>query len=104
MTTGDLFGRVTETLDAHQAFARRTDPEPSHEAAAKVKTADLEQIVLDALASLGPSTTEQLAAFLGISLVTISPRLKPLEGKGRVVRDGKRKNASGVSATVWMLV
>ncbi len=104
MSQPDLFGKY-EPLEfvPAEAFARNTDPIPSHEAAANVAAAALESLVLATLGTHGPLTTEQIAERADVSLVTISPRMKPLETKGKVVRDGKRKNRSGVSATVWRL-
>lgn len=105
MSQPDLFGKYAplEWVPA-EAFARRTDPIPSHEAAVSIATAALEGLVADTLRKYGPLTTEQIADITGASLVTVSPRMKPLEGRRVVVRDGKRKNRSGVSATVWRLV
>ena len=73
------------------AHARRTDPATSHEAAASVsmRVTDLELKVLAALVLRGPSTSHQLAEYMGESLVTVSPRMAPLEARGMVVRGGR---------------
>lgn len=73
------------------AHARRTDPGTSHAAAAAVslRVTDLELKVLAALVLRGPSTSHQLAEYMDASLVTISPRMRPLETRGMVVRAGK---------------
>lgn len=73
------------------AHARRTDPATSHEAAAAVsmRVTDLELKVLAALVLRGPSTSHQLAEYMGESLVTVSPRMAPLEARGMVVRAGR---------------
>ena len=73
------------------AHARRTDPATSHEAAASVsmRVTDLELKVLAALVPRGPSTAHQLAEYIGESLVTVSPRMAPLEARGMVVRAGR---------------
>lgn len=87
------------------ALARRTDPETSKHAAEKVDTAALERVVLEALRERpGGATSEELAEDTGLSLVTISPRLKPLERKSRVERAGTRANRSGRMATVWKVL
>ena len=86
-----------------EAFARRSDPPTSKESAQRVtaSVSELQQLVLAALKQYGPGTTEEIARWTGKSLVTISPRLKPLEAKGSVVRSGKKLNQSGHQATVW---
>lgn len=61
-----------------------------------------EQVVLSTLRQRPHGgTSEEIAAWTGMSLVTASPRLKPLEVKGHVERAGKRANRSGKLATVW---
>ena len=47
-------------------------------------------------------TSEELATFTGMPLVTVSPRLRPLANKGLLVCYGKRANRSGRSAIVWV--
>jgi uncharacterized membrane protein len=86
--------------------ARRTDPATSREAASKVagRVSDLEAIVLDALrAAPAGLTTWEIAEATGLSLVTVSPRCKPLERKGLVRREGRRVNRNGCSSTVWVV-
>lgn len=93
-TTHDL------PLFATPARARRTDPETSHEAAATVDTSELEALVLDTLRRHPNGlTSHRVAEITGESLVTISPRMKPLETKGLVRRAGK----SG-RRTIWRAV
>jgi DNA-binding MarR family transcriptional regulator len=78
------------------ARARRRDPETSQEAAGRVDSAALAMLVLTSLRAEGPATSHELAERLKRSLVTISPRMKPLETAGLVRRDGKREKR-----TVW---
>lgn len=80
------------------AHARRTDPATSHEAAASVsmRVTDLELKVLAALVLRGPSTSHQLAEYMGESLVTVSPRMAPLEARGLVKRAGRTERR-----TLW---
>lgn len=85
---------------ARPALARSSDPITSHDAARHVDTNALEHLVLAELRN-GPGTTEDLARRLNRSLVTVSPRLKPLEAKGLVRRAGRARNQSGSLATVW---
>jgi DNA-binding MarR family transcriptional regulator len=89
-----------------RAHARRTDPQTSHDAAAGVvpHITDLELVVLAALILRGPSTAHDIAEFTERSLVTISPRLRPLEERGMVVRVGRagRRSLWDVTAkAVW---
>lgn len=79
-----------------RALARATDPGTSHDAAGKTDAARLAGLVLDSLEHFGPATSHELAARLNLQLVSVSPRMKPLEDKGLVARDGKRGGR-----TVW---
>ncbi|MFL6229319.1 MAG: helix-turn-helix domain-containing protein [Pyrinomonadaceae bacterium] len=90
-------------FDSTPGGARRSDPDTSRAAARSVDTQRVEQVVLDAL-KLAPAglTTEELVDRTGLSLVTVSPRMKPLERKGLVRRGAKRANSSGRSAIVWL--
>lgn len=76
--------------------ARSRDPSTSHAAAARVDGSELAGKVLVSLRIDGPATSHELAERLGLSLVTVSPRMKPLETAGKVARDGKREGR-----TVW---
>ena len=73
------------------ARARRTDPQTSHDAAALAQetVSDLELQVLACLILYSPLTSHAIAAYIERSLVAVSPRLKPLEQRGMVVRSGR---------------
>ena len=92
-------------LPLHQSGrARHTDPATSHAAARSVYATPLEEQVLKALRQcpLG-ATSFQLADKMGMSLVTVSPRLKPLVEKGLVIDSGvKRRGDSGRNQIVWI--
>ena len=79
------------------AFARRSDPPTSHDAAARVDATRLEARVLEALAKY-PMTSRECADYLGLDLVTISPRFAPLERKGRIYRTTIKRGRSQVWA------
>lgn len=79
-----------------QARSRRTDPATSHEAAARISGSALAAKVLECLRIDGAATSHEIAARLGLSLVTVSPRMKPLEIAGKVERDGRRDGR-----TIW---
>ena len=79
------------------ARTRRTDPPTSRDAAGKVSGAQLADAVHADMLSRGPGTAHDIAERMGLSLVTVSPRMKPLEEAGRVVRGPKRDGR-----TVWI--
>lgn len=81
------------------AHARTTDPQTSKDAAQRVNAAELEARVL-AVLRVAPEgkTSHEIAAVLDRPLVSVSPRMKPLESRGLVVRDGRREGR-----TVWRL-
>ena len=92
-----------------QALSRRTDPATSDAAAQSVtpELPRLENVVLDALKRRGDrgATTNELATLTGMSLVTISPRIRPLVRKNLVEDSGDRRaGASGRKSTVWRAV
>ena len=103
MSAADLFDWAASQV---RYPARVHDPVTSYESAEAIgqHVTSLEAMVLEALETHGGQTSEQLAARLGISLVTVSPRLRPLEKKGKVRRAGTRPNSSRRNATVWEAV
>lgn len=87
-------------LFATPARARRTDPDTSHQAAASVDVTHREQQVLDALAAHpGGLTTKEMADVTGVDRLSLSPRMKPLELKGLVIRTEETRDGS----TVWRI-
>lgn len=89
------------------AFARNSDPITSHGGVDAIKphVTKREQEVLEALRwSIYGLTINELATKLGRSVVSISPRLKPLVVKGLVVDSGSRKDGhEGRSRIVWRI-
>ena len=84
--------------------ARRSDPETSKEAARSVNTTMLEACVYGALKAHGPMTSFEVADILRLSLVTVSPRLRPMTEKGLVEDSGlKRTGTSGRKQIVWKI-
>jgi predicted transcriptional regulator len=85
--------------------ARRTDPETSRDAALAIvcNVSELEARVLRELhRASGGLTSHELAARLHLSLVTVSPRLRPLVVKDKVVDSKERRvGESGRSSIVW---
>ena len=81
-----------------KALTRSSHPSTSHAAAAKVTphVAKLEGRVLKTL-GLGGLTVPEIADVSGIDKWSVSPRMKPLEGKGLVSRSTQRRTG----AIVW---
>ncbi len=75
-----------EGLYQPQALARTSDPQTSKRAAARVRINPLEEKVLAVLAEHGPMDTKEIAEKAGVDRVSISPRMKPLETKGKIER------------------
>jgi hypothetical protein len=92
--------------NADSAHARNTDPLTSHAAAASLvdELPALEARVLQQLRWCGErgATSAELAELLDLPLVTVSPRLRPLADKGRIVAtDERRRGESGRARIVW---
>ncbi len=93
------------------ALARSSDPETSKLAADSVKGEEagrVERIVLDALLRLGGDATayqielEVQRVHPGLDSNSITPRLKPLERKGLVIRTDRRGPGRGTrKQIVW---
>lgn len=87
------------------AYARKWDPDTSRAAAESVQLTGLEDRVTAALAQCPAGATSfELADLLGLSLVTVSPRMRPLVDKG-IVRDSTRRMTAenGRERIVWEL-
>jgi transcription initiation factor IIE alpha subunit len=88
-----------------QALARAMDPTTSQDAAASITVTPLEAECLRVLRHAPQGlTSEEIAEQTQLSLVTVSPRLRPLANDGLVYAGGKRKNRSGHLAIVWVAV
>lgn len=73
------------------------------DAMAKAMT-NLQVEVIDALKQLGPSTADEVATHLEKSPGAIRPRLSELLRLSKVIKTkDRRKNVSGLSASVWRL-
>lgn len=89
--SGTYGGALPLWANAAAARARTDDPDTSHVAATSVqgRTQSLRERILSSLEKRGGATTHTIALRLNESLVTISPRMKPLEDAGYVERAGK---------------
>jgi DNA-binding CsgD family transcriptional regulator len=85
--------------------ARRNDPGTSKDAARSINTTPLEAAVYGCLKAHGPKTSFEIADILRLSLVTVSPRLRPLADKCLVRDSGVRRlGKSGRNQIVWEIV
>lgn len=76
---------------------------PSQDAAEKVqtKTERLRAAILEALAT-SPMTADEMADHLGHSVLLVRPRFSELKRVGRIEESSaRRRNQSGMTATVW---
>lgn len=91
-----------------KALSRNSDPITSDEAADVVQPhlEHLERSIVKML-KYWPSglTTQELASSMDTARDSISPRMKRLEGKGLIIRDGTRRMyGSRSKTTVWKAV
>jgi predicted ArsR family transcriptional regulator len=96
---GDLFGA---------AYARRLDPDTSHDAAKHMEGANagrMEAIVLEALCDMGgKGTAYQVEQHIGIDSNTVTPRFKPLENKKLIHRTDQRGPGRGSrTQIIWQV-
>lgn len=77
----------------------------SSEAAAKVrKPNETHKRILELLRQK-PSTADEIADLLGLSVLYCRPRFSELASKGLICETGeRRRNESGLSASVWMVM
>jgi len=90
----------------HAGRARRADPPTSKAAARSVDANQLEQVVLEVLRSHPHGlTSHEVASITGLSLVTVSPRFRPLVNKNLVIDSGeKRAGVSFRNSIVWKVI
>jgi hypothetical protein len=91
--------------DDDDGGARRSDPRTSWDAAASISVTVLERRVFQALCDCPRGAIlDELIDMTGLQKVTVSPRLKPLESKGKIKRIGKRPGKAKRQQTVWSVV
>jgi len=85
-----------------QAGYKPTSPDTSRESAESINAGTLRAEVLEALKFFGSLTADEVACKLGLSILSIRPRLSELRKLGAVKDTGiRRKNSSGKNAVVW---
>lgn len=68
------------------------------------RAASLQDRVVDCLRRHGPATADEVAERIGASILGIRPRMSELFDIGMIEKtEERRKNASGMSASVWRL-
>lgn len=98
----DLF-TFRESYPDAPGFKDRTT---SRDAAASMASSvsRLRGMCLQALRDIGSSTPDEIAAELGLSVLSVRPRITELAKMGRIIPTGEtRPNASGRSAKVYRL-
>ena len=109
MKMSDTLTRKGQSIVPPVAFARRTDPDTSHAAAAAVGK-DLTKLQITVIAELSQcgargSTSNEMADKLRIDRCTLSPRFRPLATLGLIADSGERRAIPGHGrpGIVWKL-
>ena len=69
---------------------------------AAVNARNVRDKVASVLAERGPMTADEIAAVLGLSILTVRPRVTDLNKAGRIEDTGaRRQTGSGNAAIVW---
>lgn len=99
----DLFFCSGETRAA-LGLARRTDPDTSHDAAARVVEfqSSHQHRILAAIEDLGEATVDEIASQCEIAAHAVGKRLPELERAGQIIATGaERPGDSGRLQRVW---
>lgn len=84
---------------------RKADPKTSRAAAKRANVRKLTTLVVRALRTVGGLTTEEISVAVRQPLQSITPRMRPLEKAGLVLRTEKtRRGRSGRERIVWVAV
>ena len=98
----------SEQSDLFKAYARRTDPHTSHQAAKAIEghLPELDGKLYRALYDAGRNglTSQEITDVTGISRVSVSPRLRPMERRGWIEDSGDtRPGHSNRPGIVWIV-
>jgi predicted esterase YcpF (UPF0227 family) len=84
---------ITATEEEMNVSARRTDPETSHIEVRRIANSDVDARILAYLSGTGiGGTSLEISEATGITRVSVSPRLKPLELMGKVIRTTEKRS------------
>ena len=108
----DIFNSMKQSMDKFFGIepfqlARNEDPDTSKDAAKKVDTTKLEQMVYEVIAKYpnGCIAEEVITHFPNHGIQTISPRYAPLIRKGFIEDTGeRRKSSTGRSQRVMRVI
>jgi predicted ArsR family transcriptional regulator len=94
---------MTTTYPNHPGFkASGTSQDAADNMAEHAPT--LRERVESILRKWGAMTTDEVAGVLGVSVLAVRPRFSELMKMGKIEQTGeRRKNASGMSASVWRI-
>ena len=91
---------LRQTIDLHNAVARSTDPQTSHDAAAVAtrKLQKLERLIITQINKYEWTglTTKELSEFTGVARDSLSPRMKRLVADGKIRRSDERRDRAAV--------
>lgn len=100
--TGDLFDYTPPPRYPDAPGFKNRDTSKEAADSMKPSAPRLRQMVLDKLRARGPSTPDEIADALDLSILSIRPRFTELHKTGQIVDTGdRRKNTSGRNAKVW---
>ena len=81
---------------------QRTETSFNAAVRAAVNARNVRDKVAAVLAERGPMTADEIAAVLGLSILTVRPRVTALNKAGRIEDTGaRRQTGSGNAAIVW---
>ena len=83
---------------------QRTETSFNAAVRAAVNARNVRDRVAAVLAERGPMTADEIAAVLGLSILTVRPRVTDLNKAGRIEDTGaRRQTGSGNAAIVWRI-
>ena len=106
----DYYGNRFDDLPLFdRAYARKTDPVTSHEAAEKITPhlGTIDDAIYKALLEVGErgATSDEIVKMTDIKYRSVTPRLKPMCKKGLVVDSGECRNGdSGRRQIIWRAI
>lgn len=99
-----MYGCEDHSLFGARAWARRTDPDTSHDAAAAAKVGRTDAHILLLLRDYTDRTCRELGDLSEINLTILSPRFKPLRVKKLIEQTGeKRVHPEGAAGYVYRI-
>ena len=97
---------MTKQLSIFDRPAPYQPSETSHAAAKSLRRSELNELRLNVLAAIQACdrTADEVAEYLGLSVLTVRPRVTELKKMGLIVpTEKRRRNISGQTASVWRI-